>query len=249
MQRACAWCARRRAPATTGASFRLSPSGLARLGEKAPAHRSRYPRGAPAETPSRPYTRLQKRIRNFAPGLSRQQVLDAVKALLRDLDAFRRDAGARLRGRPDDEMQTSCGLHGPQADERKLDFLDLLLLVRNLVRGDRRGPQLPAGSLRPYLRRRVSGYRSAASRNPDPAFRRRPGRKRLARGHARPRQALRRRRSQAVHLQFRRADVVLYENVCAGARSARRGAHRLIAKAIAPCRPSSIWSMPLSRRR
>ena len=66
-----------------------------------------------------------------------------------------------------------------------LDFLDLLLRARDLVRGN---ADVARGSRRAsaHLRRRVPGHRSAAGRDPAAARRRRSGRDRLARGTPRP---------------------------------------------------------------
>jgi ATP-dependent exoDNAse (exonuclease V) beta subunit len=75
---------------------------------------------------------------NFAPGISRQQVLDAREALLRDLEVFRRDAEADFAAALRDEMQDLATAYSERKKRAgKLDFLDLLLLVRNLVRDDR----------------------------------------------------------------------------------------------------------------
>ena len=74
---------------------------------------------------------------NFAPGISRQDVLDARDGLLHDLDAFRRDAGADFAAALRDEMQDFMEAYGERKLRAgKLDFLDLLLLVRDLVRDD-----------------------------------------------------------------------------------------------------------------
>ncbi|HLY15679.1 MAG TPA: UvrD-helicase domain-containing protein, partial [Bryobacteraceae bacterium] len=73
---------------------------------------------------------------NFAPGVSRQQVLDAADALLRDLEAFRRDAGADFAAALNEEMQDLVSAYTELKKRAgKLDFLDLLLLVRDVVRG------------------------------------------------------------------------------------------------------------------
>ena len=75
---------------------------------------------------------------NFAPGLSRQQVLDAREALLRDLAAFRTDAGADFAAALRDEMQDFVAAYDDHKRRAgRLDFLDLLLMVRNLVRDNR----------------------------------------------------------------------------------------------------------------
>lgn len=72
---------------------------------------------------------------SFAPGVSRQQVLDARDALLRDLEAFRRDAGADFAAALRHEMQDFVAAYTEQKRRGgKLDFLDLLLMVRDLVR-------------------------------------------------------------------------------------------------------------------
>ena len=72
---------------------------------------------------------------NFAPGISRQQVLDAREALLGSLEAFRRDSGADFAAALRDEMQDFVEAYRQRKQRAgKLDFLDLLLLVRDLVR-------------------------------------------------------------------------------------------------------------------
>jgi ATP-dependent exoDNAse (exonuclease V) beta subunit len=74
---------------------------------------------------------------NFAPGISRQDVLDVRDGLLRDLEAFRRDAGADFAAALRDEMQDFVAAYTERKQRAgKLDFLDLLLLVRDLVRDD-----------------------------------------------------------------------------------------------------------------
>jgi ATP-dependent helicase/nuclease subunit A len=72
---------------------------------------------------------------NFAPGVSRQQVLDKVDALLPDLDNFRRDAGADFAADLNQEMQDLVRIYTDLKKRAgRLDFLDLLLLVRDVVR-------------------------------------------------------------------------------------------------------------------
>ncbi len=72
---------------------------------------------------------------NFAPGVSRQQVLDARDALLRELAAFGRNAGADFAASLRDEMHDFVAAYTARKKRSgKLDFLDLLLLVRDLVR-------------------------------------------------------------------------------------------------------------------
>ncbi|MGO4881560.1 MAG: UvrD-helicase domain-containing protein [Bryobacteraceae bacterium] len=86
---------------------------------------------------------------NFAPGISRQQVLDAREALLRALDAFRRDAGADFAAALRDDMQDFLAAYRDRKQRAgKLDFVDLLLLVRDMVRDNR--------EVRNYLQNRFS---------------------------------------------------------------------------------------------
>jgi ATP-dependent exoDNAse (exonuclease V) beta subunit len=72
----------------------------------------------------------------FAPGVGRQQVLNAREALLRDLGAFRRDADCDFAAAIQNEMQDLMrGYEDLKKRAGKLDFQDLLLLTRDLVRG------------------------------------------------------------------------------------------------------------------
>jgi ATP-dependent exoDNAse (exonuclease V) beta subunit len=152
---------------------------------------------------------------NFAPGVPRQQVLDGRDALLRDLDAFRRDAGADFAAALRDEMQDFVAAYSDRKKRAgKLDFLDLLLLVRNLVRDD--------AGVRRYLQDRFSRIFVDEFQDTDPLQAEIlillsandpaendwlkvtpiPG-KLFVVGD--PKQSI---------YKFRRADVVLYENVC-----------------------------------
>lgn len=163
---------------------------------------------------------------NFAPGISRQQVLDAVDALAHDLDAFRRDAGADFAAGLRDEMQDLVrGYTLLKKRAGKLDFLDLLLLVRDLVRDNRQ--------VRNYLQERFARIFVDEFQDTDPLQAEilillsaddpaqndwlrvtpLPG-KLFVVGD--PKQSI---------YKFRRADVTLYENVCAALAS--RGVARL----------------------
>lgn len=72
---------------------------------------------------------------NFAPGTSRQDVLDAREALLRELGNFRVAAGADFAAALNQDMQELVRTYNERKLRAgKLDFLDLLLLVRDLVR-------------------------------------------------------------------------------------------------------------------
>jgi len=152
---------------------------------------------------------------NFAPGVSRQQVLDAREALLRDLGTFRQDTGADFAAALRDEMQDFATAYSKRKQRAgKLDFLDLLLLVRNLVRDN--------AEVRGYLQERFSRIFVDEFQDTDPLqaeilillsadnpaesdwLRATPvAGKLFVVGD--PKQSI---------YKFRRADVVLYENVC-----------------------------------
>jgi ATP-dependent exoDNAse (exonuclease V) beta subunit len=169
---------------------------------------------------------LKKGSGNFAPGVSRQQVLDAREALLRDLDAFRVDSGADFAAALNIEMQDLVRTYTDRKLRAgKLDFLDLLVLVRNLVRGN---PEV-----RSYLQRRFARIFVDEFQDTDPLQAEilvllsaddpaesdwlkvtpMPG-KLFVVGD--PKQSI---------YKFRRADVVLYENVCQALES--RGVARI----------------------
>jgi ATP-dependent helicase/nuclease subunit A len=152
---------------------------------------------------------------NFAPGIPRQQVLDAREALLRGLEALSRDAGADFAVALRDEMQDLEAAYNQRKQRAgKLDFDDLLLLVRNLVRDDY--------SVRKYLQDRFSRLFVDEFQDTDPLqaeilillsaddsaesdwlkITPIPG-KLFVVGD--PKQSI---------YKFRRADVALYENVC-----------------------------------
>jgi ATP-dependent helicase/nuclease subunit A len=152
---------------------------------------------------------------NFAPGISRQQVLDAREALLRDLGSFRVDAGADFAAALNAEMQDLVRTYSDRKLRAgKLDFLDLLMLVRNLVRGNQ--------EVRNYLQQRFARIFVDEFQDTDPLQAEIlvllsagdpaesdwlkvtpvPG-KLFVVGD--PKQSI---------YKFRRADVVLYENVC-----------------------------------
>jgi len=152
---------------------------------------------------------------NFAPAVSRQQVLDAYNALLRELDGFRIDAGADFAAALNTEMRDLVRSYTDRKLRAgKLDFLDLLLLVRNLVRGSR--------EVRNYLQRRFTRIFVDEFQDTDPL--QAEILVLLASGDPAesdwlkvtpvagklfvvgdPKQSI---------YKFRRADVVLYENVC-----------------------------------
>ena len=152
---------------------------------------------------------------SFAPGVSRQEVLDAREALLAELAAFRRDAGADFAAALRDEMQDFVQAYTDRKQRAgKLDFLDLLLLVRNLVRDD--------AGVRRYLQERFARIFVDEFQDTDPLqaeilillaaddpaendwLKVTPAAGKLF-VVGDPKQSI---------YKFRRADVVLYENVC-----------------------------------
>ena len=173
----------------------------------------------------------------FAPEVSRQQAIEAREALLRNLESFHRDAGADFAAAMRDEMQDFVGAYTDCKQRAgKLDFLDLLLLVRDLVRGN--------AEVRQYLQRRFSRIFVDEFQDTDPLqaeilillsaddagqsdWRQvtpMPG-KLFVVGD--PKQSI---------YKFRRADVVLYENVCEGLAS--RGVARIhLTKSFRAVRP------------
>ena len=84
-----------------------------------------------AEAKRRPGTKP-----SFAPGVSRAQAVAALDALLSEIAAFRRTADADLAARLQEELQ-GCLARYDELKRRAgaLDFLDLLLQARDLVRG------------------------------------------------------------------------------------------------------------------
>ena len=174
---------------------------------------------------------------NFAPGISRQQVLDARDGLLRDLAAFRTDAGADFAAALNDEMRDLVAAYSERKQRAgKLDFLDLLLLVRNLVRDN--------ADVRRYLQDRFSRVFVDEFQDTDPLQAEIlillsagdpaendwlkvtpvPG-KLFVVGD--PKQSI---------YKFRRADVVLYENICEAL--AARGVARIhLTKSFRAVRP------------
>jgi ATP-dependent exoDNAse (exonuclease V) beta subunit len=151
----------------------------------------------------------------LSPDLSRQDVVDARAVLLRDLENFREAADADFAAALRAEMQDLVDAYRERKQrEGKLDFLDLLLLVRDLVRDNR--------AVRNYLQGRFDRIFVDEFQDTDPLQAEIlillaaadpaesnwlevtpvPG-KLFVVGD--PKQSV---------YKFRRADVVLYENVC-----------------------------------
>ncbi len=82
--------------------------------------------------------RTGRRTAPYAKGVARQQVLDAHTALVARLEAFKRDADADLAARLHAELAGVIEAYeAAKARAGALDFLDLLVRARDLVRGSR----------------------------------------------------------------------------------------------------------------
>jgi ATP-dependent exoDNAse (exonuclease V) beta subunit len=81
--------------------------------------------------------RTGRKTAPYARGVPRQQILDAHAALVARLAEFRCDADADLAARLRDELATAVDAYErAKAKVGALDFLDLLVRARDLVRGD-----------------------------------------------------------------------------------------------------------------
>jgi ATP-dependent exoDNAse (exonuclease V) beta subunit len=156
----------------------------------------------------------------FADAISRQEVVDRRTALLDSLELFRKAAGADLAAEMRAEMQDLIDRYQDLKQRAgKLDFLDLLLLARDLVRDNQ--------DVRGYLQKRFSHIFIDEFQDTDPLqaeilvllsadnptetdwmnVQPKPG-KLFVVGD--PKQSI---------YKFRRADVTLYETICERLRS------------------------------
>ena len=110
----------------------------------------------------------------FAIGVTRDQALAEHARLLEQLRAFRATVDADLAALLHEEMRECLRLYEARKQEAgALDFLDLLIKARDLVRDNQDDlPRIPRAIPR-HSRRRVPGHRSAASRSAAHARRRR----------------------------------------------------------------------------
>ena len=163
----------------------------------------------------------------YAPGSRASDILGARAQLIEALGAFQRSRRRRSRGAPARRSRGSRrGVRArPKQAQGALDFLDLLVRARDLVRDDRQCEAELPGALHAPVRRRVPGHRSAAGRAARPAAAdesRLDARIRLARGRRPARHALHRRRSEAVDLPLpprrRRRSIATSANAARGRR-------------------------------
>ena len=101
----------------------------------------------------------------YAKGVTRAQVLDARDRLMAALDDFMLRADADLSALLHEELLGCVDMYEAlKAREGSLDFLDLLVRARDLVKGNDGSSRALPGPLPPDLRRRISGHRSVAGR-------------------------------------------------------------------------------------
>ena len=105
--------------------------------------------------------------RNYRSGVLRDDVSRARENLQSALAGFEADANADLAAALRGELR-GCTLAYEAAKARAgaLDFLDLLLKTRDLIRDNARGAFELSTAFQTDLRRRVPGHRSAAGRGP-----------------------------------------------------------------------------------
>ncbi len=145
----------------------------------------------------------QGRGASYRDGVTRDRVVTALTELRARLDQLRMDADADLAALLQQELRGALDRYEAlKARDGALDFLDLLLVARNLVRDNAGRAAGISAALHAHLRRRVPGHRPAAGRNPAAAGRRRSRRNRLAPRAASARPALSGWRSEAVDLSL-----------------------------------------------
>jgi len=151
----------------------------------------------------------------YKPGVPRQRVVDAYESLRAKLDQFRLDADAHLAALLQQELAGAIASYEDlKARSGALDFLDLLLKARDLVRGN---ASVRAGFRRRFTRIFVDEFQDTdplqaeillllAAADPDAANWRTvtpvPGRLFIV---GDPKQSI---------YRFRRADVAIYREVC-----------------------------------
>ncbi len=185
--------------------------------------------------------RTGRKTSPYARGVPRPQVLDEHAALVRRIEDFKCDADADLAARLRDELATAIDAYeAAKARVGALDFLDLLVRARDLVRD--------CADVRAAFQRRFTHLFVDEFQDTDPLQAEillllaadDAAETRLARSAARPRQAVRRRRSEAVDLSLpprRRRRLRVGPRAAAGARRrVRRAAQQLPRRARHPAR-------------
>ena len=177
---------------------------------------------------------------------------DALSAAWEELklaiEAFRQPADADLAAHLRDELWEVVGLYQQEKSRAgQLDFMDLLLCARDLLRHDGARADLQ----RVYQRIFVDEFQDTDPLQAEILLllgRRRCRRARLAKGAARARQTLRGGRSQTIHLPFPPRRRPSLPPDLPGPARRRRGHSRTDSAARAPRKPSRASSTPRSKR-
>ena len=106
---------------------------------------------------------LKKGSGEYGGGVGREDFVLRRDELLRWIEEFRRRADADFAVELREEMRGLVDEYNERKRRAgKLDFVDLLIAVRDLVRDNAGSPALSPGSLHASVHRRISGYRSVA---------------------------------------------------------------------------------------
>ena len=102
----------------------------------------------------------------FGNGISREEVLKSREALLRQLASFQEQANADLAAQLQADMQDLVDAYEDRKRSTgKLDFMDLLIKARDLLRDQPRGEEFPAEKIHAHFCRRVSRHGPVADRD------------------------------------------------------------------------------------
>ena len=181
----------------------------------------------------------------YRPNVPREDVTRARDELQAELTRFETDANADLAVLLREELRPCCReVRRGEGRRRRARFpRPAPEGSQSRARRRRCAAQLSA-ALQASVRRRVSGHRSAAGRNPAAPGRRRSARDRLAESPTRSRQALHRRRPEAVHLPVqargRRNLSQRLRDAARGGSEARHAAHQLPRQAEHPAHDQRV---------